>query len=103
MVTPAPVIKLPPAAVAPVKPAANLPPLSAASDRQARIEAAYVDWLADETLGLTAACKRHRLDYSACLRDYAIRKLGLAQYQRLSALRGNSPHGPHKSKEAAAS
>jgi hypothetical protein len=98
-VTAQPIVKLPPAPpLAPLAPAAESDAALAArhTARQAKIERAYVAWLGDEQLGLTRACRLHGVDYTAALRDFAIRKLGLAQYQRLSALRGHRPHGPRK-------
>lgn len=98
-VTAQPVVKLPVAPfAAPLAPPAESDDARAArlADRRAKIERAYVAWLGDEQLGLTRACRLHGLDYVAALRDHAIKKLGLAQYQRLSALRGKFTHGPRK-------
>lgn len=100
-VTAQPIVKLPARPfLAPLAPLAESEEARAVrlAARQRKIETAYVAWLGDERLGLTRACRLHGVDYVAALRDFAIRKLGLAQYQRLSALRGHSTHRPRAAK-----
>lgn len=95
-------------------PAAELPPLSTQpdaapqapaspvifSDRHFRLAQAFSAWCEDRNLGLTEAAKQFGFNFSSPLRDYAIKQMGLAAYQKESARRGNKVRGPNKDKGA---